>query len=80
MKRYALFAGFDYYPRGGAKDFVAFGKSVEECRLEYLSPLRFIDNGSGSKEPWGWGQIVELSTMAVVLWAEGRKWTFEEPL
>lgn len=33
MKRYLLFAGYDFYPAGGWDDFISDGNTVEELKL-----------------------------------------------
>ena len=50
MKRYVLFAGSDYYPSGGWKDFRAMFDSVEEARQE----VQHTDED--------WWHIVDLTT------------------
>jgi hypothetical protein len=74
-KLYCLFAGADYYPEGGAKDFRAFG-TVDELRELYaLNNHQWHDSGNSP-----WGHIAECETMRIVWEAEyssrtkGFKW------
>lgn len=72
MKPYLLFAGHNYYPRGGAEDFRAFGDSIEELQELYTKSADAWSRLEGSY-PNPWGQIVETSTMEIVLWDRGKK-------
>lgn len=61
MNKYALFAGNDYYAKGGVNDFVALGASVEELQGQFpilIEPLRL--------EGEHWAHIVLCETMQVV--------------
>ncbi len=65
-KRFALFAGLRFYPRGGIKDFRAFGDSQEE--LETLCDAN-IEQWLKSDPPYTgdhWGQIADIKTMKVI--------------
>jgi hypothetical protein len=52
MKRYLLFAGENYYPKGGWEDFVKDFNTVEEA-LEYMAHYK----------PDDWFHIVDRKTM-----------------
>lgn len=61
--KYLLFAGHNYYPDGGVRDLVASADTVEELQ-QY-----FIDHAEEIAQSYinNWGQIVEHSSMEVVL-------------
>ena len=60
MKRYLLFTGENYYPRGGWKDFVASFDIVEEaCKDERIQDLP-------GKYNYGWYHIVDTTTGKIV--------------
>lgn len=63
---YLLFAGHSYYPKGGIKDLRARG-TVEELKAIFLRDAKKIADGQYIDN---WGQIVNASTLEVVL--EGR--------
>lgn len=50
VKRFVLFAGYDYYPSGGWGDFVESFDTAEEARAAQFA------NGCD------WKQIIDLST------------------
>lgn len=55
MKRYLLFAGQIYYPRGGWEDFVGFFD-------ELIDAHRHLNATSG----WSWFHIVDSSTHTII--------------
>lgn len=61
IKRYALFAGEDYYPAGGWKDFRGSYDTREEAEAAMQSlALDFLE----------WFQIVDLQTGELILATE----------
>lgn len=61
MKKYLLFAGSDYYPEGGMKDYRFSHDTIEECEYFFFNDKELLANFSDN-----WGQIVEYSSMKVV--------------
>lgn len=62
---YALFAGHNYYPCGGAEDFRAFG-SLDELKALFAEKADEWSLGAGGY-PDAWGHIADARTMKVVL-------------
>jgi hypothetical protein len=59
MKRYLLFAGYQYYPDGGWEDFKGGFDTLQECSDAYVL---WYSTGGGS--PHGrWAQIVDLQKL-----------------
>lgn len=58
MKRYALFAGYNYYPSGGWDDIYGTYDTVEEAqeawRIARSNPERVLRSD--------WGHIIDLTT------------------
>lgn len=57
---FILFAGKDYYPRGGWEDVVGVYESLEEARLVYV-----YESGDEYGK-YEWGHIVDLENQVVV--------------
>ncbi len=53
--KFALFAGWNFYPEGGWKDFRGTFKSEKQA-LNYFKKLKY-------EEDWNWGQIVNLESL-----------------
>jgi hypothetical protein len=71
MNKLILFAGQDYYPQGGVKDFVAFFESIEEFReSRWYADKTCMVYG----ETIDWWQLVDVFTMQSV--AEGGEGVF----
>jgi menaquinone-dependent protoporphyrinogen IX oxidase len=50
MKRYLLFAGEDYYPRGGWSDFIGDFDTIDEAKnykIEYIDWIQIVDLETG---------------------------------
>lgn len=62
MKRFMLFAGFDYYPSGGWNDSIASFGNVEDAQKHYA------EHSLASE--WGWSHVADLETGEIV-WATG---------
>ena len=58
IKLYALFAGIDYYPKGGWKDFIDVSDGIE--------PLMDRVNRKEGIEKWEWYQIINLDSLEIV--------------
>jgi len=58
MKRYLVFAGYDYYPSGGWKDFKK-GFDIYREALEYCA-------GSTEVKYFDFVHIVDIETMQIV--------------
>lgn len=58
MRRYVLFAGSTYYPKGGWKD----------RQLDALDPtfLRYWYNSNRASNGWDWGHILDTQTGKIV--------------
>ena len=63
MKKYLLFAGHNYYPKGGIDDFHGSFKSIMEAKEWFYTNLRVINDNYIDH----WGQIVERETLKCVL-------------
>ena len=63
---YLLFAGNDYYPRGGARDLVGRFDTIEAA-IGGHDPRRFKYDG-------GWANVLCLETLAVVKRFSRGKW------
>lgn len=66
LKRYALFAGADYYPSGGWKDHRGYFDSIEAALIVATAP-----DGSYTEIVWDslehdWWQVVDLTTGQIV--------------
>lgn len=59
MKRYHLFAGHDYYPRGGFADHQGVFATIEEA-TNHFGTLTF------SCYVCHWGHVVDIGALAVV--------------
>ena len=64
LSKYLLFAGHNYYPRGGVGDLVTSADTVEELQQYFVDHAYDIAN-DGSID--NWCDIVEHSTMKSVL-------------
>ena len=62
--KYLLFAGHNYYPEGGVKDYRMQG-TVEECKKWFEEHKRDISAGSYVDN---WAQIVDEETFDIVLY------------
>ena len=72
LKRYALFSGCDYYPRGGSRDFQGSFGSIEEAQQRIPKTT-----GLYAHE---WAQVVDLLTGGVArYWEEGEEWSGKDP-
>lgn len=60
-----LFAGHNYYPKGGIDDLVSSG-TVDELKDYFQKNSKKIASASGYIN--NWGQIVNPETMLCVLW------------
>jgi hypothetical protein len=60
MKKYLLFAGENYYPKGGMNDFKGSFDTVEESENEYYT------NEVQRYNSWEWYQIVDSETLDIV--------------
>ena len=60
MKRYHLFAGHDYYPRGGFADHQGVFATIEEA-INHFGTLTF------SCYVCNWGQVVDIGAGVVVV-------------
>ena len=69
MKKHALFAGDNYYPQGGARDFRFAFNSVRACRYYYTMKYGYTEEDSA------WAHIVEVKTMEIVWEFEDGEWT-----
>lgn len=58
MKRYALFAGHEYYPVGGWHDFQGTFDTIEEAK-EAARPQRIPGQPTSS---WDWWHVIDLTT------------------
>lgn len=63
---HVLFAGHNYYPKGGIDDIVARG-TVDELKVYFQAHAKDIANYSYVDN---WGQIVDAATLECVLWGE----------
>jgi hypothetical protein len=63
MKRFLLFAGYDYYPHGGWNDFKGAFDTIEEAQTAFT---KFIQEDSG----FTWGHILDTSKVKVILQAD----------
>lgn len=61
MEQYAVFAGEDYYPRGGWSDFCGEAKTIELAREVRDRAIAIVKNPSGQ-----WWQIVDIHAGNVV--------------
>jgi hypothetical protein len=69
MKRYALFAGEDHYPKGGWMDFVGAFDDVEAAVAAFLDP----DDDNE------WFNVVDLTTGKIVAYDDGRsEWVADD--
>lgn len=71
LTQLALFAGGNYYPNGGWKDFRGMFNSMRECeeRFQSLFPTLMSEQGySRQSTPSNhvWAQIVDLETRTLV--------------
>ncbi len=57
-KRYLLFAGKDYYPNGGAEDFIGIYKTKKDA-LKAHDPNKYDYDG-------GWANIFDLKTERII--------------
>jgi hypothetical protein len=83
MKRFWLFAGEDYYPRGGMEDFIGDFDSLDEAKAVFVVKLReepYIDTNTYCREhgesrlyiyssDYEWGQVVDAQT--------GKRWRLD---
>ena len=58
MKRYLVFAGFNYYPSGGWDDFVDAFSTLEEAQASAISCQSRGESGGS----FDWVQIVDCET------------------
>lgn len=65
--RYILFAGHNYYPCGGMRDMVFEADTMDECQRYFADHARDI---ARCNDISNWGQIVERSTLKVVLYGK----------
>ena len=74
FKRFALFAGSNYYPSGGWDDHQMSADSIEELRSKITKgELRGFDIVvDGDKEKFDWWQIVDILKREIVVtpWSE----------
>lgn len=61
MERFAVFAGEDYYPRGGWADFYGEAETIEVAREKRDRAVSLVKNPSGH-----WWQIVDIHAGTVV--------------
>lgn len=66
---YLLFAGADYYPRGGANDFKGQFDTVE-LAIEAHDHYEFCDGG--------WAHVFCLKSLSAVKFFYSRKWFDDE--
>lgn len=64
--KHLLFAGHNFYPKGGISDLVAIGE-LEDLQAHFLVNAKEIANGASIDN---WGQIVKAETLECVLWGE----------
>lgn len=57
MKRYLVFAGTDYYPSGGANDFIFATNDLEEARNKMAENI---------KEGFEWSHIFDNETLEIL--------------
>lgn len=65
--RFFLFAGNDYYPKGGMVDLQAIRPTAKEA-LEALDPGLYHYKG-------GWAHIFDAEKMEVAYWLKDGKWS-----
>jgi len=58
-KRYALFAGDNYYPTGGIRDLINFYETVEEAKAE---AMREAKNVFRSVYIYDWAHVYDMET------------------
>ena len=63
---FLLFAGNDYYPKGGALDLIGRYSDIEEAMAAH-NPQAFTYDG-------GWANILDQSSMAIVKVFYGSEW------
>jgi hypothetical protein len=62
MKRYWLFKGMDYYPRGGAEDYTGNFDSVEAAKAAFD-----LEWGNWANVWWGnWAHVFDTQTATIV--------------
>lgn len=57
MKRYLVFAGYSYYPSGGANDFVLATDDLEEARDKRIK---------NEEEGFDWSHIFDNETLEIL--------------
>jgi hypothetical protein len=65
MKQYLVFAGSDYYPSGGWKDFKGSFDSIDEAK-------KFLN--TEELRSYDWWQIVDTTTQEVVERDANNRW------
>lgn len=70
MSKYLLFAGDDYYPKGGAYDLVKSYSSVEEA-INAHTPNKYQYDG-------GWANILDKDTLKIVKHFKRGLWSNKE--
>lgn len=58
MKRYLLFAGKKYYPKGGFNDFQASSNNPEELKKHYLKHNE-KEMKDGGDNYFAWGHVID---------------------
>jgi hypothetical protein len=59
MKRYLLFCGSNYYPRGGIDDFHGDYDSVEEAETAFRQEVA-EEYPKGDGDEWFWGHVYDI--------------------
>lgn len=70
MKRYMLFAGSDYYPKGGSRDFLGDFESVEELNSflnKILPDFRKITGSTYEFLDGGWAECFDTKNRKSLL-------------
>lgn len=62
--KYMLFAGTNYYPRGGALDFIGFYPTVEDAQKAFVERAGEISKGEAIDN---WGHVVDYETMEIMV-------------
>ena len=71
MERYLIFAGFDYYPKGGMKDYFRSASSIDEARevikITLTENVLASNCGFDIPTPANWAHAYDTQTMEIVL-------------
>ena len=76
MERYLIFAGFDFYPKGGMKDYFRSASSIEEAyevvRIALTDKVILDQSGFDVLVPAEWAHAYDTEMMKVVVDSEKR--------